>query len=255
MSKIKVILLCLASAILGVGIGFAALGVNHKNSPTELVLNIPPSVQKGELIDAYAKVLNPSWFLESTVIQWKVLHQAGEMKFKQVSNDNIYIPSGITSDKIFIVCSAVNYKNFLLWSSVQPLDTKIGVVNVGDPVPPGPGPDPGPTPTPTPIVKDHLFAILIHDSNTDINLTPSQLALKNSQTIQARMKSLDTEWKVYDKANPALSDPSWQSKISKSGLPAIFIVNKDGKEFNDGNEKVVDENDIVKKIQDLRGTK
>lgn len=252
MSKIKVMLLCLASAVLGLGVGFATLGVNHKNTPTELVLNVPPSVQKGELIDVYAKVLNPSWFLESTVIQWKVLHESGEMKFKQVGNDNIYIPSGINSDKIFVICSAVNYKNFLLWSSVQPLDTKVGIINVGDPIPPGPGPPP---PTPTPVVKDHLFAILIHDSGQDINMTPSQLALKNSQTIQARMKSLDAEWKVYDKANPALADPSWQSKIAKAGLPSLFIVNKDGKEFNDGNEKVVDENDTIKRIQDLRGTK
>lgn len=254
-NKLKAILLCAATALLTFGVTFGVIEFSHKvSNPTSLVVTGPVSVGKGEIIEFNAEVKNPSWFLAKTIYQWKVLHKDGEIKYSKIGDNGIYLPSGVNADKVYVITSAVTYRNFLLWGIVDPLDTKVSVVNVGDPTPPGPNPPPPPGPTPSP-TKDPLFAILIHDSTTDINLSPGQLALKNSQTIQAKLKQLDASWKVYDKANPALADPKWQAAITKAGLPGLFIVNKDGKQFNEGNEKVVNEDNTVLQVQSLRSGK
>jgi hypothetical protein len=258
MTKLKVFLLCAATAALTFGLTLAVESTRKTTEPCSLVINGPAMVNKGGIVQFNAVVKNPSWFLTKTVYQWKVLHKDGELKYNSLGDNGIYLPAGVNSDKLFVITSAVNYHNYLLWGSVSPLDTKVSVVSVGDPVPPGPGPGPGPNPPPPPDptpVSVPLFAVLIHDSTTDINLTPGQLALKNSQTIQAKLKQLNTSWKIYDKANPVLADPKWQAAITKAGLPGLFLVDKDGKQYNIGNEKVVNEDSTVLEVQSLRGNK
>lgn len=248
MTKIKVLLLCLTTAVLAVFLTLATTKFHEQFKPTILNIVGPNSVNKGDIIDLKASVVNPSFFLSKTVYQWKILHGKGEVSYNSISPDHIYLSSGINTDKLWVVCSAVNYHNYLLWGDATPLNIITHPISIDDSNPKPPPPPPGPTP-----VTDPLFAIAVFDNTNATNLNADQLKLHNSTTILNALKSLNTTWKNYDKTNPALSDAKWQSSITAVGLPALFITNAAGHVYYQGSAK--SESDTLSQVNILRGTK
>lgn len=258
MSKLKTVFLCVASSILTVTL---MLGLNHVTWKSNTVLSVsgPATAVKGDILEYKANVTNKSWFLNKTVYQWKVLHKNGEVVYRAVSDNDILVPAGLLDEKIYIVCSAVNYYDYVVHGYVEPLDIIVTPTVIGSPVPPGPGPGPGPIPPvpptpPTPVVTGKLFAIAVFDNTTVTSLTPDQLAVHNSTAIAADLAKLDTEWRNYDKQNPAIADPSWQAVLSKVTLPALFIVDEKGKDVYESH-KLVSVTDIETQVKKLRGIK
>lgn len=254
MTKLKIVILCTICVVLGIVSGVSLSRVKV-SPPTTLVVTGNTAVSKGGLIDLTANVENPSWFLTNTIYQWKVLHNNGELPFRSVTANNILLPAGLNNDKVFVILSAVNYHNYIAWGSVSPLDTKVIPVTVGDAPAPGPGPIPPVPPTPpapTPIT-DPLWAIAVFDNTAALTWTPDQLKLHNSTTVVAATKALNVTWKNYDKANPALADPTWQAEIAKVGLPALFLMDVKGKTYYSG--KAISETDAVIQINIVRGGK
>lgn len=256
MTKLKSLVLCVASSLLTVVL---MLGISHVNVKYEsqLVVKGNTNLAKGDIGEFTAQVSKPSWFLYDTVYQWKVLHARGVVQYRSVSDNNILIPAGVEDDKMWVVTSAVNHYNYILWSDVVPLDVVVTPVTVGapspnpGPIPPGPTPNPGPTPTP---VTDPLFVVAIFDNANPLTLTSDQLSVHNgSEDMVTSLKSMNVTWRNYDKASPGMSDPSWQAVINKLGTPCVVIVDGKGKGYYEG--KLVSKTDIINHVNDVRSGK
>lgn len=257
MSKLKTVLLCAASCVLTATLMIGLNSAHFQKNNGSLIVDGPATAVKGDILEYKASTTSTSWFLNKTIYQWKVLHHNGEVVYRAVSNNDILVPSGLVDDKFYIVCSAVNYYDYVVRGSVEPLGVAVLSTVVGEPspVPPGPTPIPPPNPTPpTPIVTGKLFAIAVFDDAALMSITPDQLAVHNSTAIATDLAKLDTEWRSYDKQNPALSDPSWQTVLSKVTLPALFIVDDKGKDIY-SSHKLVSIADVENQIKTLRGIK
>lgn len=255
MTKLKVLFLCLASSLLTIASMSAVSHINFKNSP-QLTIKGPSNLAKGEMAQFRANIERSSWFLSKTIFQWKVLHSKGVINYLSSGNGDIFFPVGLNKDKFWVVCSAVNHYNYILWNNVEPLDTVVMPLNVGDPAPdpPNPGPLPPPDPPgPTPIpVTTSLWAISVFDNNNPLTLTSDQLVVHNSsEDMQASLKPLSVIWRNYDKASPTLQDASWQTLLSKTGVPALIIVDEKGKSYYEG--KLVSKNDVINRVNSIRG--
>lgn len=252
MTKVKVLLLCVATAILTAGVIFATVEIKIDRNPPSLDVIGPATVHPGDIPEFKAQVKNPSWFLSKTIYQWKIVGSTGEIPFKSMSEGDIFFPAGLKNDKIHVITSAVVHHNYLLWSSVTPLDIQSHCLIVGDgPVPPGPGPNPPPPPGPTPQpVSEHLYVIAVFDNTQATSLDPDQLKLHNSTTIADGVSKLNANWKNMDKANPALADASWQAVLTKVGLPALIIANDKGHVYYSA--KAISEADVTAQLNKVR---
>lgn len=252
MGKLKVLVLCTISSILGMVLMF---GISHVKIKTEsqLVVKGTTNVIKGDIVELSAQVANPSWFMSKAVVQWKVLHSKGVVNYHSSSPNEIFFPAGITDDKFWVLTSAVIHNNYLLWSDVVPLDVVATPVTVGAPNPNPNPPDPGPTPNPTPVTTP-LWAIAIFDNTNPLTLNADQLYVhNNTEDMQTKLKPLNITWRNYDKANPSLSNPSWQALISEVGLPLIVIVDDNGKNYYKG--KLISQTDTISRGEAVRSGK
>ncbi len=252
MTKIKTTVLCVVTAVVTL---FAVYSWdNHtKVDPKVFGINIsgPVSANPGDLIEYTADAVNKSFWLSKIVYQWKVLEQDKVVPFRQLSEGDILFPAGMNPGKYWILNSATAYYNYYVWSAVAPLGVSINQTVVGTPTP-SPTPPVPPTPVPIPVVNDKLYAVAIFDNTNITTLTSGQLSIHNSTTATAALAPLNTVWRNYDKSDPALAGPSWQSIIGKLGVPCLVIADANGKSYFNGTLPA-SETDVISVVKKLRG--
>lgn len=92
------------------------------------------------------------------------------------------------------------------------------------PVPPNPSPAP-----PAPVPTGPLKAVAVFNLNQLATLPASQRDLRTNGEMYRQLQAQQVQWMAYDVSAQAISSPDWQAILSKTGVPALVILDDAGK--------------------------